>query len=110
MTCGCCDPSQFKSESGGRVFGYTAAPTRSGAMYETRRLFFMGARVVFYDDPQGQVRHRPEFNRLIKIARPGDRIILSTLTALGTKAEYQRKQLARMREWDLEVCELIAAD
>ena len=108
MTCGVCDPKAFRPSKGGRFFGYTAFPdqataSRGGTVPD---LYFMGAQRVFSDLAQGNVRYREGFRVMCKVMRKGDRQLIDNPLSLGTKPEYQTRNLARIEAMGVEVLEL----
>lgn len=85
MTCGICAPELFPAAQTGVCFGYVVASDPSKLVREAHALYFMGAKHVFADNPTGNVRHRVGLNRLRKVMREGDALILYSAKALGRK-------------------------
>jgi len=85
MTCGACHPEAFRPDSGGRVFGYVVARDPTAIASATTRLAYLGAQHVFADLPHGNVRYRKGLQRLRKVMRPKDRLVLYHIDALGQR-------------------------
>ena len=103
MTCGACHPEAFQSEDGGRTFGY-AVSAHSGALSrQIQQLHFMGAWHVLVDHPVGQVRNRPGFKSLCRVARKGDTVLLGNEQCLGTKPQQSAHNAAKLQEAGLGV-------
>lgn len=103
MSCGACAPEAFR-EGGGVVYGYLVARTVDQAAHEARNLYFMGAECVFADEPKGHVGLRPSFDKLCnKCLRSGDKLILATETALGTKPHRAERHIAALEAQGIQV-------
>lgn len=89
MTCGACEPDQFRKHHGGHVFGYTA----SGFIQSNvKKLYFFGASFVLWDEkPSGRVLQRDGIKNLIRISREGDTIIFASEKDLGKKHGSQKR-------------------
>lgn len=84
MACGVCEPKAFR-QGADVVYGYLVASHMHVATSEARKLYYMGAQHVFSDMPQGKISNRPGWQRLRKCLRSGDRLVLASASALGTK-------------------------
>ncbi|WP_299970180.1 hypothetical protein [uncultured Roseobacter sp.] len=103
MTCGACTPEAFR-EGGGVVYGYLVARTVDQAASEARKLYFMGAQHVFADEPTGHIQHRSSYSKLSnRFLRPGDKLILATETALGTKRHQAERHIEALMARGVEV-------
>ncbi|MEX0282119.1 MAG: hypothetical protein AB3N13_13130 [Arenibacterium sp.] len=106
MTCGACNPEQFRT-GGGVVYGYLVAANVDQAAHEARKLYFMGAEHVFADEPKGNVGKRRGFSRLRdKLLRSGDKLILSCESALGTKPHLAAHHFASLEAQGITVAVL----
>jgi len=96
MTCGACDPSAMTKAIGGRVFGYAARPPDDPMAFvqATKDLHYMGAIHVYADYAQGRVFYRRNLNRVLKVMREGDILLLSKLTDIGKRAECSDRNAA----------------
>lgn len=83
MTCGACHPEALEDEMRGRVFGYAVASHPSKLARQTRRLYFLGASLVYTDKPDGKVANRNGFRCLLRVSRDGDTIILADKRCFG---------------------------
>lgn len=103
MSCGACNPRAFQPERGGLVWGYVAAPDATTIAYKIQKLYFVGARMVMFDEAKGRVFDRPSLARLrLKMAK-GDTLILSDMRSLGQKRERQDQNLATLQGDGLRV-------
>ena len=102
MTCGCCDPEAFR-ENDNRVIGYVVASRPSRAAGDTRRLYYLGAELVLVDPPKGRVIDRPAFKLLRQIMRRGDKLVLASEKALGTKPTHVEANCASLEADGIEI-------
>ena len=102
MACGACHPEAFRSKRRGRVFGYTAAHDPSSIAHDTTKLVYLGAEHVYADQPQGNVRYREGLARLRKVMRPGDKMVLARLDALGQRRDRALEILSEIEADGIE--------
>ncbi|MDA8746641.1 hypothetical protein N9M66_00335 [Litoreibacter sp.] len=69
------------------MFGYTVGTDPSDIAHNTKRLLFLGAQHIYADFPRGHVGRRKGLNRVRKVMRPNDKLVLSSLACLGTKPD-----------------------
>lgn len=103
MTCGACHPEAFQSDDGGRVFGYAVSAHPGALSRQIQQLHFMGAGHVLVDHPVGQVRSRPGFKALCRVARDGDIILLGDHKCLGQKMANAESRINELNEKGLRV-------
>lgn len=80
----------FRTEEKGHVYGYIAADTPSQAVLAAQRLFFLGCQHIFTDSRSGRLSCRKGWQRLCKVIREGDRVLLPSLRTLGDRPSRQR--------------------
>lgn len=103
MSCGACAPEAFR-EGDGVVYGYLVAHSVDRAASQARKLHFMGAEHVFADEPKGHVGQRPSFYKLVKkLLRSGDKLILATEGALGTKPYRAERHIEALEARGIQV-------
>lgn len=74
---------------------------------QIRTLHYQGCEFVWADQPQGQVRNRPNYKRLLRCLRKGDSLIVSDMKALGSRPKAQNAQLLQFEEMGVHVHEII---
>lgn len=97
MTCGACEPTAFR-QGAEVVYGYLVTDQMHSATHEARKLYFMGAQHVFSDLPQGKLSNRPGWRLLRKCLRSGDRLVLASPVALGTKPERANAHMQALEQ------------
>lgn len=102
MACGACHPEAFRSKDGGRVFGYLVGRDPTSIADDTRKLMYLGAQYVYADLPNGNVRYRVGLRRLRKVMRPGDKMVLARLNALGQRRDRAEAILSEIEADGIE--------
>jgi len=104
MTCGVCGPKAFRTK-GKRIYGYLVADSMTKATVEARKLYYLGAEVVLSDKPEGRVCDREGFKTLMHpvYLRSGDLLILSDMSALGSRKERQDANAAKIETMGVEI-------
>ena len=107
MTCGICSPEAFRPNTGARVLGYLCTDDPAAISVGMRRLHWLGAEVVLLDKPIGKVRDRRALSLLMETLRPGDRLLLKDLRALGSGSKTILRELESS---GVEVCTVRITD